>query len=107
MPIEHKRGDTLSWSGVIVDEATVQSGAFVGSTLKCQGRDGQDNVVCEFNIEWLDASIGAYRIWKSKTDTAEWKVGQLIYFDVQVTFSNGDVASTGTEYIKVVKDITR
>jgi hypothetical protein len=107
MPIEHKRGDTLDWSGVITDAGSLAGSGFAGSTLKCQGRDSQDVLVCDFNIQWLDTTTGAYRIWKPAADTAIWKVGQVIYFDIQVTFSNGDVSSTSTECIKVTKDITQ
>lgn len=107
MPIEHKRGDTLDWSGVLTDTGSSAGSGFAGSTLKCQGRDAQDVLVCDFNIEWLNTATGAYRVWKSAADTVTWKIGQVIYFDIQVTFANGTVASTGTESIKVVRDITR
>lgn len=99
-----KRGDTFILSGPI----TVTDGGealtdLTGFTGRSQLRELKGPLIAELVFSWLDAEQCLCQL--SASNTAAWPVG-LAEFDIELTSPAGQVMSTRTACIEIVKDIT-
>lgn len=103
--LEFKRGDTFDFSGqVSLTDSGVVVQDMTGWTGASQLRTSLDVKITDLTFAWLDAAQRLCRI--TGVATSEWPLGDL-FMDVEFTSPAGDVVSTQTANIKMVKDITR
>jgi len=103
MAIEQKRGDSLSYLGMI--PATYVDGYFSDWVLSAMIRSFPyytliDNLI----VEWVDPTT-AREFTVTKIDTTAWPVGTAV-MDIQLTRPDGFVRSTDTVQIEIVHDVT-
>ena len=102
---QHKRGDTFDVSGQIDVTA---SGAAVtnltGWTGASQIRSSGGVLIADLTFSWINAAQRTMRL--RATDTADWMLGKH-EIDIQLTSPSGDIVSTSTAQIEIVKDVTR
>jgi hypothetical protein len=100
-----KRGNTFELSGLI---HVVHNGARVMDMTGWQARVCVRNAVGKHISEpaffWLDPANRLVKIREESSATALWPVG-ILYIDIRFTAPNGDIISTSTATIEVVKEI--
>ena len=102
---QHKRGDTFDVSGQI--DVTVSGAAvadMTGWVGACQMRSSNGVLIAEPAFTWINAAQRLIRLRVS--DTTGWPLGNH-EVDIQLTMPSGDIVSTATAQIEIVKDITR
>lgn len=105
MSAEHKRGDTFDRSGQVdLSEGGTPVIDMTGWTGRSQIRTSGGQLIAELDFSWLDASQRKMRL--RKADTGTWPIGRA-EIDIQFTSPAGDVVSTRTATIEIVKDVTR
>lgn len=107
MTAQHKRGDTFDRSGpVTVTENGAPLPDLTGWTARCQIRTADGRLIAEPVFTWLDAVAGLCRVHvPNAPGTAAWPIGPAL-LDIQFTSPGGDVVSTQTADLQIVKDIT-
>lgn len=98
--VNHKRGDTFSFSAVFAVDGVAVTG--LANKLKCQVRTRKDVLVAEMTIT-ESATPGTYIFIVA--DTADWPLGEL-YYDIQMTDDAGIITSSETVAVLVEKDVT-
>ena len=103
---QHKRGDTFVVAGTIT--ATVGGVAVTNLTSwtgASQLRDATtDALIATLEFTWLNAATGQARL--RCADTTAWPI-TLANLDIQLTTPAGDIVSTPTAALSIVKDVTR
>lgn len=101
----HKRGDTFDYSDQLAMTADgVALADLTGMVGASQIRTTDGALVAELSFSWLNAAQGLYRV-RSVGPTDGWPLGTGLH-DVQLTTPAGDVISTATEIIQIVRDVT-
>ena len=99
----HKVGD--SFTRLLEIPTAFGDGYFIDWTAKSQVRGEQGQLISEVTCEWLDP-LTTRNLKLRVADTTAWEVG-LAFIDVQFTrTSDGEVMSTTTAEITLVKDNT-
>lgn len=102
--IAHKRGDTFELT------CSLENGGndvdITGWTVAAQLRKTDDTLVQAMTITVTNASAGEFIISASDTETDDWPIENL-EIDVQFTEASGNISSSETFTINVIKDITR
>jgi hypothetical protein len=105
--VEHKQGDTFDLSGTIdvtlLDQPVLD---LTGWTGRSQIRTPKGELVAELVFTWLDASQRLVRLSKPATQTLTWTLGNVL-IDIELTSPTGDVVSTPTASLTIVRDNTR
>ena len=99
-PIPHKQGDTFKLSCTyMVDGVAAALPDGIRSQIRYCGV-----LVVELDVDRVDPPNGRYDL-SSSDDTSEWPVDTLDQ-DIQYTTAAGDVFSTETFSVRVVRDVT-
>ena len=99
----HKVGD--SFTRLLAIPSAFSDGYFADWTAKSQVRGEQGELVSEVTCEWLDP-MTTRNLKLRVADTTRWAVGR-VFIDVQFTrTSDGEVMSTTTAEVSLVKDNT-
>jgi len=102
--IRHKQGDTFDFSGVATD-GDGDAFDFTGWAGLSQVRKTDGTLIEQLTFTWLDASTGLLQV-KSVDDTQAWPVGKS-FFDIQFTTAAGEVISTPTVTVEIIKDVSQ
>lgn len=102
--ITHKRGDTFSLA-CTVENAGVPVN-ITSWTITSQARDAADTVLQSFAVTKTDATNGAFTVAATSTQTEAWSLGTYS-MDIEFVESGGEVNSTETFTLSVLRDITR
>jgi hypothetical protein len=102
---QHKRGDTLDLSG----QVTVTDGGqpvtdLTGWTGRSELRRPDGMLIASLTFTWIDPMQRLVRL--RATDTGRWALGAA-EMDLQFTSPSGDVISTPTQQIEIVREVTR
>lgn len=104
--IRLKRGDTFSLAAVVLGDGVPVVGGIGAWTIESQIRTTGGTLVDTLTIAITDATACTYTIDESAAGVTEaWPVGKL-EMDIQYTVG-GDVISTETAQINLIKDVTR
>ena len=101
--IDIKRGDTFIIQVQVSQDSTGID--IYGWTIKSQIKKGS-TLIEELTYTPVDLSTGVYQLSCIPTKTALWPVG-VLDCDIQYTTTTGQVISTDTFQINVIKDITQ
>lgn len=99
--IDFKRGDTFALGAAA--SGTGDAG-LAGWSIRSQIRNG-DTLVAELDVDVTDEAGGEFTLSYSG-DTSAWPLRRL-ETDIEYTDPDGNVVSTETYYISVLKDVTR
>ena len=102
---QHKRGDTFDVSGQI--DVTLQGSPVLdltGWTGASQIRTTSGALIADLTFSWLNPAQRLMRL--RATNSSGWMLGTH-EIDVQLTSPAGDVVSTSTATIEIVRDVTR
>lgn len=102
--ITHKRGDTFELA-CTVENAGVPVD-ITAWTITSQARDDADAVLQSFTVTKTDAANGAFSISATSTQTEAWELGGYSV-DIEFIEGGGEVNSTETFTLSVLRDITR
>lgn len=94
--ITHKRGDTFHYVAQLPDNVDL-----TGAAVKCQIRTSAGAPIDDIGVEIKQDKTLVLR----KQATAHWPMGAAA-LDVQFTLSNGDIVSTNTVTVRIVRDVT-
>ena len=102
--ITHKRGDTFELSSTIENAGV---GVDITSwTISSQARDEADAVLQTFTVTKTDAANGAFTVSATAAQTELWPIGSY-QMDIEFIEGGGEVNSTETFTLSVLRDITR
>jgi hypothetical protein len=101
LTIDFKRGDTFRLQGAYTVDGAA---AALPTGIRSQLRDRTGALVCELTVARTDEAGGLYEL--SCADASEWQPGRMLYGDVQYTDASGNVMSTETYAVNVIKDET-
>lgn len=102
--ITHKRGDTFELSATLENEGNPVD--ITNFTIASQVRDTDDVVLQALTVTKTDAPNGAFTLGATSTQTESWGVQQY-QCDIEFIEAGGEVNSSETFAINVIKDITR
>ena len=102
--ITHKRGDTFELSCTIENEGVAVD--ITNFTITSQVRGSDDVLLQALTVTKTDAGAGAFTLSATSTQTESWGI-QTYLCDIEFIESGGEVNSSQTFEISVIKDITR
>lgn len=102
--ITHKRGDTFELSATLENEGTAVD--ITNFTITSQLRQLDDTLLQALTVTKTDAVNGAFTLSATATQTESWAV-QNYDCDIEFVEGSGEVNSSETLTISVIKDITR
>ena len=102
--ISHKRGDTFEISCTLEDEGVPVD--LTNFTIASQIRDSSDNLLQPLTVTVTDAVNGEFSLSATPAETETWDVEQY-QCDIEFVEGGGEVNSSETFTINVIKDITR
>lgn len=102
--ISHKRGDTFELTCSLENQGNDVD--ITGWSVAAQLRKTDDTLVQDMTVTVTDAAVGEFQITADDTETDDWPIENL-EIDVQFTESSGNISSSETFTIAVIKDITR
>lgn len=102
--ITHKRGDTFELSSTVENEGVAVD--ITNWTISSQARDEDDAVLQTFTVTKTDAINGAFTITATAAQTELWGLGNYS-MDIEFIDASGDVNSSETFTLSVLRDITR
>jgi len=102
--ITHKRGDTFVLSCTLENEGNPVD--ITNFTIAAQVRQPDDTLLQALTVTVTDTANGAFTLGASATETEGWEPGKL-QCDIEFTEANGEVNSSETFVLNVIKDITR
>ena len=100
--VTHKRGDTLRIACQLQDDDQHPIN-IAGLNIASQIRQSNDRLVAALTVTVLDEVLGKFEL---TAETQDWPTGRHLC-DIEYTQANGDVFSTVTFDVLVVRDITR
>jgi len=101
--ITHKRGDTFVLSCTLENEGNPVD--ITNLTIAAQVRQPDDTILQSLTVTKTDAANGAFTLGASATETEGWELRQ---YQCDIEFvEGGEVNSSETFSINVIKDITR
>ena len=96
---QHKRGDTFHYVGML----PVWFDLSVVEKAECQIRTAGGVFITDIETT-IDRVNKTIALRKQVTD--KWPIGG-VQFDIQFTLTNGDIVSTSTVDLRIVRDITQ
>lgn len=102
--ITHKRGDTFAIACTIENAGVPVD--ITGWTVASQARANDDTVLQTFTVTVTDATTGSFSISATSTQTELWSLGTYSV-DIEFIDGDGEVNSTETFTLSVIRDITR
>jgi hypothetical protein len=102
--ISHKRGDTFELTCSLENQGNDVD--MTGWSIAAQLRKTDDTLVQDMTVTVTDAAAGEFKITAADTETDDWPIENL-EIDVQFTEFSGNISSSETFTIAVIKDITR
>jgi hypothetical protein len=102
--ISHKRGDTFELTCSLENQGNDVD--MTGWSIAAQLRKTDDTLVQDMTVTVTDAAAGEFKITAADTETDDWPIENL-EIDVQFTEVSGNISSSETFTIAVIKDITR
>ena len=102
--ITHKRGDTFELSCTLENEGVAVD--ITNFTITSQVRGSDDVLLQALTVTKTDAGAGAFTLSATSTQTESWGV-QTYLCDIEFIEGGGEVNSSQTFEISVIKDITR
>ena len=102
--VTHKRGDTFELSCALDNEGNPVD--LTNFTISAQIRDSRDEILQALTVTITDAAAGAFTLGATATETEGWGVDRY-QCDIEFTGASGEVNSSETFLINVIKDITR
>ena len=102
--ITHKRGDTFELSCTLENEGNAVD--ITSFTITSQVRGSDDVLLQALTVTKTDAGAGAFSLSATSAQTESWDV-QTYLCDIEFIESGGEVNSSQTFEINVLKDITR
>ena len=100
----HKRGDTFELSASLENEGTPVD--LTNFTITSQIRDKDDSLLQPLTVTVTDAVNGEFTLSATAAETETWGVEQY-QCDIEFVEGSGEVNSSETFTINVIKDITR
>lgn len=105
MPLEFKRGQTFSFTGVLMNGDEVQP--IGGWTVQCQLRSINGlSLVQTIAATIIDGPTGVISLFVSATDTAKWKCMPHL-LDLKLIDTAGQVIISQTEELIIVERMTQ
>lgn len=102
--ITHKRGDTFELSCTLENEGNAVD--ITNFTIACQVRAADDTLLQALTVTKTNAVGGVFTLGATATETETWGVAQYVA-DIEFIEVAGEVNSSETFTINVIKDITR
>lgn len=102
--IVHKRGDTFELSCTLENEGVAVD--ITNFTITSQVRGSDDVLLQALTVTKTSATDGEFTLTATSTQTESWGV-QKYLADIEFIEANGEVNSSQTFTIDVLKDITR
>ena len=102
--ITHKRGDTFELSATLENSGNPVD--ITNFTITSQVRDVADALLQALTVTVTDANAGAFTVSATPAQTETWSVKTYVC-DIEFVEVGGEVNSTETFQINVIKDITR
>jgi hypothetical protein len=102
--ITHKRGDTFVLSATLENSGNPVD--ITNFTITSQVRDVADELLQALTVTVTDANAGAFTVSATPAQTETWDVKTYVC-DIEFVEVGGEVNSTETFEINVLKDITR
>lgn len=102
--ITHKRGDTFVLSCTLENEGVPVD--ITGWTIASQVRDNSDQLLQALTVTVTSATGGAFDLSATPAETETWGVQQYLC-DIEFIDQTGEVNSTDTFTLSVLRDITR
>lgn len=102
--ITHKRGDTFELSCTLENEGVAVD--ITNFTITSQMRQTDDTLLQALTVTKTDAANGAFTLSATPAETELWGV-QNYDCDIEFIEGGGEVNSSETFIISVIKDITR
>ena len=102
--ITHKRGDTFELSATLENSGNAVD--ITNFTITSQVRDVEDALLQALTVTITDAATGAFTVSATPAQTETWAV-KTYDCDIEFIEVGGEVNSTETFQIDVIKDITR
>jgi len=102
--IVHKRGDTFELSCTLENEGVAVD--ITNFTITSQVRGSDDVLLQALTVTKTDATAGEFTLTATSTQTESWGV-QKYLADIEFIEASGEVNSSQTFTIDVLKDITR
>jgi hypothetical protein len=100
--IDHKRGDTFRISVAVTEDDKTTPVDITGWTIRSHVRNGSV-LIAELEYSAIDEANGQYQLLCE--DTTDWPRA-TIESDIEYIDLLGDVRSTATYQIEVIKDVT-
>jgi hypothetical protein len=102
--ITHKRGDTFELSCTLENEGS--SVDITNFTITSQIRQSDDTLLQALTVAKTDAANGAFTLSATAAETETWAAANY-ECDIEFVDGGGEVNSSQTFTISVLKDITR
>ena len=102
--ITHKRGDTFELSCTLENQGVAVD--ITNFTITSQVRQPDDTLLQALTVTKTDAANGEFNLSATSAQTESWGV-QTYLCDIEFIEGGGEVNSTRTFEISVLKDITR
>ena len=102
--ITHKRGDTFELSCTLENEGVAVD--ITNFTITSQLRLPDDTLLQALTVTVTDAAAGAFTLSATSNETEGWGVASY-QCDIEFIEGSGEVNSSETFVLNVIKDITR
>ena len=102
--ITHKRGDTFELSCTLENQGVAVD--ITNFTITSQVRQSDDTLLQALTVTVTDAAAGAFTLGATATETEGWGIASY-ECDIEFVEPGGEVNSSQTFTINVLKDITR
>jgi len=102
--IIHKRGDTFELAATLENEGNAVD--ITNFTITAQVREYDDTLLQALTVTVTDAAAGAFTLSATPAETETWAVQQY-QCDIEFVDGGGEINSSETFTINVIKDITR
>jgi hypothetical protein len=102
--IKHKRGDSFELACTLENEGVAVN--ITNITITSQARGDDDALLQQMTVTKTNSANGEFAVSATATQTESWGVGT---YDCDIEFqeSSGEINSSQTFQISVIKDITR
>lgn len=102
--ITHKRGDTFAINCTIENQGVAVD--VTNWTIACQARADDDTILQTFTVTITDAAAGLFTVSATPAQSELWSIGNYSV-DIEFIDGSGEVNSTETFILSVIRDITR
>jgi len=102
--ITHKRGDTFELSCTLENQGVAVD--ITNFTITSQLRLSDDTLLQALTVTVIDAAAGAFKLGATAAETEGWGIASY-ECDIEFVEGSGEVNSSQTFVVSVIKDITR